>query len=321
MGLNKMTTPNELLTASKTNLHSNFKVQLYGNKQHSDKPIKNLSIVCEGGGQRGIFTAGVLDTFLENNYFPFQSLLGVSAGAQNLSGYACGAIGYARDAILEFTTDKHFFNPLRFARGGNMLELDWYLDSLAKVMPLDLKKGVERLTGRTFHICASRRDNLQADYLPFNPQNMSPLIKASCALPLIYRSRAAVNGVEYWDGGVADSVPVKRAYQDGSDCIIVIRTQPRASINPLRIFPKNLRLKRLQAMSGLVQSYLRNYSLAMEFMDSPPEGVQIIDIAPMVPLKSRLLGSSRGELLQDYRSGQLCGMHFLDEYAWRIKSV
>ncbi|WP_202215042.1 patatin-like phospholipase family protein, partial [Klebsiella pneumoniae] len=52
-----------------------------------------LALVCEGGGQRGIFTAGVLDEFLKAGFNPFDLLIGTSAGAQNLSAYLCGQRG------------------------------------------------------------------------------------------------------------------------------------------------------------------------------------------------------------------------------------
>ena len=52
-----------------------------------------LGLVCEGGGQRGIFTAGVLDEFMRAGFNPFDIMLGTSAGAQNLSAYMCNQQG------------------------------------------------------------------------------------------------------------------------------------------------------------------------------------------------------------------------------------
>lgn len=53
----------------------------------SDAPIVQTALVAEGGGQRGIFTAGILDAWLEHQFNPFKLLIGTSAGAQNLSSY------------------------------------------------------------------------------------------------------------------------------------------------------------------------------------------------------------------------------------------
>lgn len=86
--------------------------------------LGKIALVCEGGGQRGIFTAGVLDEFLRVGFNPFNIMVGTSAGAQNLSAYLCQQRGYARKVIADYTTKSQFFNPLCFIRGGHMIDLD-----------------------------------------------------------------------------------------------------------------------------------------------------------------------------------------------------
>lgn len=102
------------------------------------KPFRpgQIALVCEGGGQRGIFTAGVLDEFMRAQFNPFDLYFGTSAGAQNLSAYVCNQPGYARKVIMRYTTSRDFFDPLRFVRGGNLIDLDWLLDATASQMPL-----------------------------------------------------------------------------------------------------------------------------------------------------------------------------------------
>ncbi|HBM9603668.1 patatin family protein, partial [Escherichia coli] len=68
-----------------------------------------IALVCEGGGQRGIFTAGVLDEFMRAQFNPFDLYLGTSAGAQNLSAFICNQPGYARKVIMRYTTKREFF--------------------------------------------------------------------------------------------------------------------------------------------------------------------------------------------------------------------
>ena len=298
------------------NSDQGFRIQMTGDTLClQSRAGRKLTLICEGGGQRGIFTAGILDGFMQHKFFPFHSLLGVSAGAQNLTAYVCDQHGYGRDAILHYTTDKKFYNPLRFARGGHLIDLDWYLGALNQQMPLNIAQGLKRLAGRSFHLCASRCETLEADYLPFQSNNLYQSIKASCAIPLLYRQRVELDGVDYWDGGVADSVPVQVAHRWGSDCIVVIRTQPRESVDALTGLSGNWRWKAVQKLGSLVQSYLKNYNAAMNFIENPPDGVRIIDIAPTRPLKSRLLGSSLDWLRHDYQLGQTCARSFLENYA------
>ena len=278
-----------------------------------------LALVCEGGGQRGIFTAGVLDSFIEQHFLPFHILIGASAGAQNLTAYACGARGYARHAIMRYTTGKEFIDPLRFARGGHLIDLDWYFDTLHQRAPLDLDHARRRLAQRSFHVCASRRDTLEAAYLPFDVASLRLSVKASSAVPFFYRGGVTYNDVVYWDGGVADALPVRAAHALGADCIVVVRTLPHASGLESAPFSRKLPHKRLQEMASLVQRHLTNHRAAMAFIERPPGSVKVIEIAPERPLLSRMLGSGVEALRQDYRSGQAAGRIFMNNVAWRLR--
>lgn len=113
-----------------------------------------IALVCEGGGQRGIFTAGVLDEFMRAQFNPFDLYLGTSAGAQNLSAYICNQPGYARKVIMRYTTKREFFDPLRFVRGGNLIDLDWLVEATASQMPLQRTPQRGYLTAANHFICA-----------------------------------------------------------------------------------------------------------------------------------------------------------------------
>lgn len=113
-----------------------------------------IALVCEGGGQRGIFTAGVLDEFMRAQFNPFDLYLGTSAGAQNLSAFICNQPGYARKVIMRYTTKREFFDPLRFVRGGNLIDLDWLVEATASQMPLQWIPPRGCLTAANRFICA-----------------------------------------------------------------------------------------------------------------------------------------------------------------------
>ena len=73
------------------------------------EPQTKTALIAEGGGQRGIFTAGVLDAWLENNYDPFDLFIGTSAGSQNLTSYLARQKGYAKRLIRGLSRHKRFF--------------------------------------------------------------------------------------------------------------------------------------------------------------------------------------------------------------------
>lgn len=156
----------------------------------------SMALVCEGGGQRGIFTAGVLDEFMRAQFNPFDLFYGTSAGAQNLSAYLCNQPGYGRKVIMRYTTRREFFDPVRFVRGGNLIDLDWLVDSTASQMPLAMDNA-ERLfaAGKSFYMCACRGDDYTPGYFSPNRQNWLDLIRASSAIPGFYRAGVALDGV------------------------------------------------------------------------------------------------------------------------------
>ena len=85
---------------------------------------RRTAIVAEGGGQRGIYTAGILDTFLRYGFNPFEFGLGASAGAQNLSTYFLRLPGYAKRAIAELSVSPDLLVPYRLLGKRSVLDLD-----------------------------------------------------------------------------------------------------------------------------------------------------------------------------------------------------
>lgn len=274
-----------------------------------------LALVCEGGGQRGIFTAGVLDEFLKAEFNPFDLLLGTSAGAQNLSAYICGQRGYARHVITRYTTDKQFFNPLRFIRGGHLIDLDWLISATSDECPLDITHALQRFEqGQAFYMCASRADNLHADYFTPHAENWLDIIKASSAIPGFYREGVEINGVTYHDGGISDAVPVIEAWRRGATRIVVIRTVPsQLYYTPewVKRMERWLEKSNLKHMVAMMKQHAVSYYRTQKFIESPPDGVEIVEIYPRSPLASNALGSRVNTLMQDYRLGRRSGRYFL----------
>lgn len=281
------------------------------------KPFRpgKVALVCEGGGQRGIFTAGVLDEFLRARFNPFDSYYGSSAGAQNLSAFVCNQPGYARTVITHYTTRREFFNPVRFVRGGNLIDLDWLVESTARQMPLAMDSAAKLFDrGKRFYMCACRNDDYQAGYFSPTRDNWLDLIRASSAIPGFYRNGVTLDGVVWRDGGISDAVPVQEAVRQGATTVVVIRTVPS------QMYYTPIWFKRMQRWLGdssaqpfinLVQHHETCYSAMQQFIEQPPENVRIFEIYPPKPLLSMALGSGQQSLRADYKTGRLCGRYFL----------
>lgn len=274
-----------------------------------------IALVCEGGGQRGIFTAGVLDEFLRARFNPFDLYLGTSAGAQNLSAFVCGQPGYARRVITRYTTSIDFFNPLRFVRGGHLIDLDWLIEATANDLPLAMDYAEQHLgDDRQLLMCASRSEDFAPTYFPAKRDNWLEVIKASSAIPGFYRWGVELDGVSYHDGGISDAIPVREAHRRGADTIVVIRTVPSQMFYTpkwMRRMEALLGESSLQQMVKMLQYHEKSYRRIQRFIEKPPGKVRVFEIYPPKPLASHALGSKVAALNADYHLGRRCGRYFL----------
>jgi len=184
------------------------------------------ALVAQGGGQRGIFTAGVLDAFLLSNFDPFHSFYGTSAGALNLCAFLCRQRGIGRSFILDLTTDPEFFQLFRYIRRKQFLGLDWALDKISDYpYRLDIDMGRKMLEGRQAFAAVTDTTRLHDHYLPMLGQDWKQVLVATCAIPRLYAQPVRFSHGEYVDGGVSASIPVQEAWRREARCIVVIRTE------------------------------------------------------------------------------------------------
>ena len=277
------------------------------------------ALIAEGGGQKGIFTAGVLDAFLEKKFAPFDLKVGVSAGAQNLAAYCARARQYAQTAIEHLTTEQQFFRPARFFTGGNVIDLDWYFHQVEHNGKVRFPTEPNNLTPESnFYAVASHYDSFEPHYLHTWHENMFAHLKASSAIPFLYRPGVKVEGHGMMDGGVADPLPVRWAHEKGARTIWVIRTVEAHDDGKMpvleRLKPIMRRINQSPRMFEIYHHYQQRYAEAVEFMRSPPEGVNVVQIAPTRPLQSMVLGSSIETLEEDYRLGFEVGLKAVNRW-------
>ncbi|NMT63540.1 patatin-like phospholipase family protein [Marinobacter orientalis] len=274
---------------------------------------ESKALVVEGGAMRGIFAAGVLDAFLEHNYRPFLRAYGVSAGATNLIGYLAGDHGRSRKIITGHACQPDFIDWRRFARGGHLCDVCWLWQQSFTDVPLNLENYLSGTTELWVTTTSARTG--EAHYFHLDESNMHDVLTASCAIPIAYRDYPLVNGEPMTDGGVADAIPVIKAYEDGARDITVVLSRPpgyrkkppRFAFVPRRLF------RAYPALAEASLSRAERYNTTLSFIENPPQDCIIRVIVPPAEFAVGRLTQNQELLEQGYQEGHRAGLIYLDE--------
>lgn len=180
-------------------------------------------LVLEGGGMKGIYTAGVLDYFMEKGIW-FANCYGVSAGAIQLCSYISGQQKRGYRTSLDYLGNKSYCGIGSLLTTGDFFNVKMcYEDIPNKYDPYDYRKAA-KYEGNAYAVVTNIRTG-EAEYMPMREMHKDIIaVRASASLPLL--SRNVKIGEEYYlDGALADSIPIKRAIADGNQKNVVILTK------------------------------------------------------------------------------------------------
>ena len=183
-----------------------------------------IGLVLEGGSMRGMFSAGVLDTFMDEN-IKVDGIIGVSAGALFGPNYFSNQKGRALRYNQRYCKDLRFISMPSFLLTGNIVNKQFaFYDVTYKYDVFDNNTYVKNNTG--YLVTVTNVETGEAEYLPLNDVYTGlEILRASSALPF-FSKIVEIDGKKYLDGGIADSIPVLKAKELGYDKIIVITTRP-----------------------------------------------------------------------------------------------
>lgn len=273
---------------------------------------EKIALVVEGGAMRGIFAAGVLDYFLENNFNPFDMYIGVSAGALNLSSYLANMHGRNYNIFINYTANKECISMKKFLKGGHFLDLDWLWERTIKECRLDLNELFRN--NPEFLVGITDCDSGSAKYVLPDKDTLEDYLKASSAMPLVYKKSINFDGIRYIDGGLAEPIPVIEAYKRGAKKIVVIRSKPpHYRMKPASKSSKLL-FRKMPNVKIALDKRKDRYHEAINFISSPPENVKVYDIYPSSDFAVSRFTKESHLLEQGYQIGIKEGSKFLSNW-------
>lgn len=182
-----------------------------------------LGLVLEGGGMRGIYTAGVLDFFLDHNIYT-DGVIGVSAGACHACSYASKQRGRAFRTNTDYIKDKRYMSMRSLITTGDLFGAKFVYDDIPNKLDIYDYETFNKGEIKLYAVC-SNIETGKAEYIQcINMVHDVIYVRASASLPLLSKV-VEVDGKKLLDGGACDSIPIKRFQEMGYDKNIVVLTQ------------------------------------------------------------------------------------------------
>jgi predicted patatin/cPLA2 family phospholipase len=252
--------------------------------------MKKAGMILEGGGQRGIFTSGVLDYFMSKKLeVPY--VIGVSAGACNAVDYVSGQMLRTKECMLDAQMDYELYGMKTMLHTRHFMNMDLIFDQFPNHdYPFDFRAYVKSPTRcvLTTTNCITGRAEYIEEYR--NRERMMAVCRASSSLPFV-SPIVEVDGIPMLDGGIADSVPIRRAIADGFDHNIVILTRGRGyykNENPGLMRLVRLHYRQYPRLTRAILQRSHIYNQEMDLVNRLEAQGRAFVIRPTAPCISRV---------------------------------
>ena len=272
-------------------------------------------LVLEGGGLRGIFTAGVLDVLMEEG-IEFDGAVGVSAGAAFGCNYKSKQQKRTIRYNLKYAKDQRYSSLRSLLSTGDLFNAQFcYHDIPEKLFPFDWKTFRENPmefylvctdveTGKpVYHLCGDEPE-----------WEMMEWFRASGSMPLVSRV-VEVGGYKLLDGGIADSIPLLFMEKQGYERNLVILTRPAGYIkrrNPMmRVISRALH-QYPEAVKAMEKRHLV-YNEALAYIRQRESGKFCFVIRPETDLDIGRVEHDRIKIRAAYKEGRRTARRLLPE--------
>lgn len=190
--------------------------------------LADSGLILEGGGMKGIYTAGVLDVFMEKG-IDFGACYGVSAGASVLTSYMSKQPGRSYHIYTDYLDCKDYCSAYSLLTSGDLFGASMSYDLIPNYLnPYDYQKALE-YPGKCYAVATNIVTGKPHYFRMNDVKKAMTAIRASCSLPLVSKN-VMIGGEPYLDGGLSDSIPVRRSISDGNKKNVVIMNKERGFI-------------------------------------------------------------------------------------------
>lgn len=272
-------------------------------------------IVFEGGAFRTIFSCGVMDALVENDIMP-DYMIGVSAGAAYGVSMASGQPGRNLDVLMKYRNDKRYIGV------NNMIDKEnkaiYGLNFSYETIPNELNpfdyEAFKAYKGE-FYCVVTNILTGEAEYMKYTGEDRTnTLLRATCALPMLFPP-IMIDGIPYMDGGITDSIPFLRAFEDGCDRVIVVLTREAGYTKHTSGTTKAVAKSYMKTYPKLTEAMLsraKKYNACLRELKEYEENGKVMIIRPVVSKGFSRLEKDKNKILSMYNDGYNQGYKKLD---------
>ncbi|MBQ0050683.1 MAG: patatin family protein [Treponema sp.] len=270
-------------------------------------------LVLEGGAMRGLFSAGVIDVFMENG-IEFDGAIGTSAGATFGCNIKSRQIGRAIRYNKRFSKDPRYCSIRSLIFTGDLYNADFCYRRLPDELDV-FDYETYRKNPMEFWCCCSDVDTGNSVYKKLETCDAKDLtwMRASASMPLASKV-VEIDGYRLLDGGITDSIPVKYFESIGYNRNVVILTQPREFVKEASgaLGLMKLLLRKYPAIVKAVENRHNVYNETTKYIFEKADKGEMFVICPESPLGISRTEKDPEELQRVYEEGRRTAMKNLE---------
>lgn len=264
-----------------------------------------IGLVLEGGGHRGIYTAGVLDTFAENK-ISFDGVMGVSAGCVHGASFLSGQIGRSIRYTTKYCDNSNYMGIGSLITTGNFFNEKFCYYDLPQILdPFD-NDSFDKNQTQFFAVCTDVKTG-SAIYHKCETLKGEKIkwLQASASMPLVSKIIKIEDNL-LLDGGIADSIPIKKMQELGFEKNIVILTQEAGyRKNPNSLLPIiKFVYKKYPKLIEAIENRHIIYNQQLEFLEEQEKLGNVIIIRPSEKPTASRTEKDKEKILETYNLGK-----------------
>lgn len=269
-------------------------------------------LVLEGGAMRGMFTAGVLDVFMEQG-ITVDCVVGVSAGALFGVNYLSGQKGRVIRYNKRFNGDKNYMGLRPLLREGNIVSTKYAYEEVPRRLdPFDDEQYKKSTV--PFYAVVTNVETGEPEYIKIKSVfEQMDVLRASGSMPFVSKI-VTVGEKRYLDGGISDSIPYQWLYDRGCERQIVILTRDMDyRKEPMRTLPIKLFFGKYPKLAERLLHRHTNYNESVENLKKSEHAGKTFVIRPSRPIDINRMEKNPDRLQEVYDLGRQDGEACLAE--------